>query len=54
MQIKMKLIREHKVLVEYAEVDDSGHKLAKPFISPIYLRKGTVPLPAEITIEINI
>lgn len=54
MQIKMKLIKEHKVLVEYAECDAAGQKVVKPFLSPIYLRKGSLPLPSEITIEINI
>jgi hypothetical protein len=57
IRIKMQLIKEHKVLAEYAQVDDDGAKLTRPVIQPIYVRKsdlvGAAELPAffEVSLE---
>ena len=51
--IQMKLIKEHKTLVEYAEVDATGEKVAKPFLTPIYIRKNGAPLPAAYTVTLT-
>ena len=50
----MKLIKENKTLVEYAEVDANGVKLLKAAITPIYIRKGTfdvLPNSLKVTME---
>jgi hypothetical protein len=50
----MKLVKEHKILSEYAEVDAHGAPVFKPRLSPIYLRKGTFEiLPNTLSLTIT-
>jgi len=52
--LTLRLIKEHRVLAEYAEVDANGEKLTKPFLQPIYVRKTDYPngLPAALNITL--
>ena len=50
----MKLVKENKTLVEYAEVDKDFQKILKPAITPIYIRKGVFDvLPNSILVTIS-
>ena len=53
MSFKLVLIKEHKVLAEYAEVDAQGVKLNKPTVQPIYIRKNGAALPAAYNITLT-
>jgi hypothetical protein len=51
--IRMRLVKEHKTLVEYAECDLQGVPVKKPFLSPIYIRKNGETLPAAYTVSLT-
>jgi len=48
----MKLIKEHKSVAEYAELDAAGEKKFKPTLQPIYVRKNDY-LPAAYTVTLT-
>jgi hypothetical protein len=50
--VVMKLIKEHKSVAEYAEVDDKGEKKFKPTLQPIYVRRNEY-LPAAYTVTLT-
>ena len=50
--VVMKLVKEHKSVVEYAELDDKGEKKFKPTLQPIYVRKNEY-LPAAYTVTLT-
>jgi len=50
--VTMRLIKEHKSVAEYAEVDDKGEKKFKPTLQPIYVRKNEY-LPAAYTVTLT-
>jgi hypothetical protein len=50
--ITMRLIKEHKVLAEYAETNPDGTKVLKPLVWPIYVRKNEY-LPAAYTLTLT-
>ena len=51
--VKLVFQKEHKTLVEYAEVDAQGVKLLKPKVTPIYVRKNGEELPAAYTLTLT-
>lgn len=54
--ITMSLTKVHKSLAEYAELDDKGLPVTKPWLSPIYVRKENFPgetLPNAFTVTLS-
>jgi len=55
--LTMRLIKEHKVLAQYAEINEEGNpKVVKALVQPIYLRKseildssGDLPMAFNVT-----
>jgi hypothetical protein len=52
--ITMQLLKEHKTLAEYAELDAELQPVKKPAVSPIYIRKGQFEVNGELPMHFNI